>query len=166
MDVNLRAAMSDFSRDLGGAAVGALLRRLSERIDGEVARVYAAFGVEFEQRWFGVLNQLVQNGPMSVGELASALRITHVSVSQTRQSLEKAGLIETHVDTADARRRLLALTPTGVALAHRLAPMWRAFDEAALELDAEAGGVAAILGRLDDALERRSLFDRIMQRVD
>lgn len=165
MDVNPDAAMSDFSRDHGGAAIGALLRRLSERIDGEVARVYAALGVDFEQRWFGVLNQLVQNGPMSVGELAAALRITHVSVSQTRQSLEKANLIETNADPADARRRRLSLTPAGSALAQRLAPLWQAFDEAALELDAEAGGVAAILGRLDDALERRSLFDRITQRV-
>ncbi len=158
--------MSDFSRNSGGAAVGALLRRLSERIDGELARVYAALDVKFEQRWFGVLNQLVLRGPLSVGELASALRITHVSISQTRQSLEKAGLIEALADPADARRRRLLLTPAGSALAQRLAPLWRAFDEAALELDVEAGGVAAILGRLDDALERRPLFDRIMQRVD
>lgn len=155
----------DYSRRSGGAAVGAMLRRLSERIDADATRVYADLGIEFEQRWFGVLNQLALNGPMGVGDLAAALRITHVSVSQTRQSLEKAGLVEVLADPADGRRRSLALTLAGRALVEGLAPLWRAFDEAALELDQEAGGVAQALGRLADALEHRPLYERIMQRL-
>lgn len=144
-----------------GAALGARLRRLSERIDTDAARVYAAQGVEFEQRWFGVLNQLALKGPMSVGALAEALGITHVSVSQTRVSLERAGLIRQEPDASDARRRLLSLSTSGKALAARLAPLWAAFEQASLALDAEAGGLSAALDRLEAALARRSLFDRI-----
>jgi MarR family transcriptional regulator, organic hydroperoxide resistance regulator len=144
-----------------GAALGARLRRLSERIDTDAARAYAAHGVEFEQRWFGVLNQLVWKGPMSVGALAEALGITHVSVSQTRVSLEKAGLIRQEPDASDARRRLLSLSPSGKALAARLAPLWEAFEQASVALDAEAGGLIAALDRLEAALGRRSLLDRI-----
>ncbi|TWB63515.1 MarR family winged helix-turn-helix transcriptional regulator [Nitrospirillum viridazoti] len=155
----------DYSRRLGGAALGARLRRLSETIDGDATRTYDTLGVTFEQRWFGVLNQLVLNGPLTVGELAGHLRITHVSVSQTRASLEKAGLARTTADPDDARRRRLALTPAGMALVDTLRPLWRALETAALELDAEAQAVTAALDRLEDALARRSLYQRVLDHL-
>ena len=157
---------ADYSRGKGGEALGARLRRLSERIDYDGSRIYAARGVAFEQRWYGVMNQLTLNGPMSVGELAAALRITHVSVSQTSRSLEKAGLAVSAADPADARRRRLRLTGEGEALAARLAPLWRAFSRAAEDLNAEAGDAVQALDRLDDALARRSLFDRIQDELN
>lgn len=155
----------DYSRKAAGAALGARLRRLSEQMDGDTGRAYAALGIQFEQRWFGVLNQLALNGPMTVGEIAAVLGITHVSVSQTRRSLEAAGLIAATADANDARRKLLAPTAAATGLIAMLTPLWKAFEAAALELDAEAGGVAAALDRLDDALARRSLYQRITDRL-
>jgi len=155
----------DYSRSVGGAAIGARLRRLSEAFDADTARVYAELGIAFEQRWFGVMNQLVLNGSATVGELAAALRITHASVSQTRTSLERAGLVASARDREDARRRRLILTEAGRDLAGRLAPVWAAFEDAARELDAEAGAVAQALDRLDDALVRQTLHSRIRDRL-
>lgn len=155
----------DYSRSVGGAALGARLRRLSEAMDGDAARIYADQGAVFEQRWFGVLNQLSRRGPSSVGEIATALRITHASVSQSRRSLKAAGLVNAERDPADARRSPLALTERGRTLVEHLAPLWRAFEAASLELDAEAGGAAAALDRLDDALSRRSLRQRILDHL-
>lgn len=155
----------DYTRGLGGAAIGARLRRLSELIDSDTARVYAALGVRFEQRWFGVLNQLVLNGPATVGELASTLRITHVSVSQTRNSLEKAGIVVSESDPSDARRRKLKLTVAGRQLVDQLGPLWRTFEAVAVELTAEADELVASLDKLDDALARRSMYERIMGRA-
>ncbi len=155
----------DFPRKSRGAAIGARLRRLSELIDGDATRIYAAQGIRFEQRWFGVLNQLDLHGPMSVSELAATLRISHASISQTRQSLEKAGVLASELDPEDSRRRRLMLTEKGRKLLQRLKPLWKALAQAARELDAEAGDVVAALDRLDDALARRSLFDRVMQRL-
>jgi hypothetical protein len=43
----------------------------------------------------------------------------------------------------------------------QLQPLWDAFDEAARELDAEAGGVIEALARLEQALAQRSLHERI-----
>lgn len=155
----------DYPRSRGGAAIGARLRRLSERIDGDAGRAYRAQGVVFEQRWFGLLNQLAAAGRLTVGELAERLGITHVSVSQARRSLEEAGLIEATVTPGDARSRSLALTPDGEALVERLTPLWAAFERAALELDAEAGQVVEALDRLEAAIARRSLFDRIADQL-
>ena len=151
----------DYSRSLGGAALGARLRRLSERIDREVANVYTARSIRFEQRWYGVLNQIVLHEPVAVTKVAAALCISHASVSQASSSLERAGLVTFIADESDARRRLLTLSVTGRALVEELRPLWTNLDAVAQQLNAEAGNVVALLDRLDDALAARSLQDRV-----
>lgn len=155
----------DYSRAAGAAALGARLRRLSERFDRETAQIYTTQGIHFEQRWFGILNQIVLNGPMTVGEIAEVLCITHVSVSQARRALEGAGLIQILEDKADARRRLISLSPDGAALVASLAPLWAALNESAQELDAEAGHLVLLLDRLEDALDERPLSLRVAARI-
>ncbi|MBO9670073.1 MAG: MarR family transcriptional regulator [Sphingobium sp.] len=157
--------MKDYVVEMGGAALGARLRRLSAAIDADASRIYAARGIQFEQRWFGVINQLALAGPLSVSQLADVLGITHASVSETRQSLERAGLITAEADRGDARRRVLALSPSGQALVGRLRPLWDDFDEVARELDIEAGGVTEALARLEQALARTSLYERLAATV-
>ncbi|MDY7233329.1 MarR family winged helix-turn-helix transcriptional regulator [Hyalangium rubrum] len=156
-----RAGLANFTDKAGAAAVGARLRRLSERIDREATELYAELGVKFEQRWFGTMNLLDLYGPLTVGELAQALGITHVSVSQTRDSLQRSGLTTSDVDPSDGRRRTVRLTKEGKALVARLKPLWTALSQAAAELDQEAGDVLAALERLERALERSSLSERV-----
>jgi MarR family transcriptional regulator, organic hydroperoxide resistance regulator len=139
------------------------LRRLSERIDRDAGRLYADLGVRFEQRWFGVLNQLALHGSRSVGDLASALGVTHVAVSQVRQALVAEGLVAEDRDPRDGRSRMLRLTEAGDALVARLAPAWSALAEAAVELNAEAQDALAALERLEAALERSPILERARQ---
>lgn len=152
---------SERRQSLGGAVIGAHLRRLSERIDREANRIYAQLGVAFEQRWMGVLDQLARRGPMSVNALARELGISHPSVSQTRSSLLAAGLVADRPDPSDGRRRSLHLTDQGEALVRRLRPVWNALDQAGRELDAEAGEAVAVLTRLEAALDRQSIAERV-----
>jgi DNA-binding MarR family transcriptional regulator len=155
----------DYSRAAGAGALGARLRRLSERFDRETAQIYAAQGIYFEQRWFGILNQIVLNGPMTVGEIAETLCITHVSVSQARRALEGAGLIQILEDKTDARRRPISLSSKGEGLVASLAPLWAALSESAEELDAEAGNLVRLLDRLEDALDEHTLSQRVGARI-
>jgi DNA-binding MarR family transcriptional regulator len=114
---------------------------------------------------FSILEQLDGRGAQSVGELAASLGIRHSSVSQTRRSLEEAGLVESDVDPEDGRSRLLRLSVNGRQLVRRLKPLWRILNTTSLELDKEAGGVIAALDRLDRALERLALYDRVKQKL-
>jgi len=150
----------------GGAALGARLRRLSERIDREVGALYAARGEGMEQRWFGTLDLLDRFGPLGVTQLAQALGVTHVAISQVRESLERAGLIRLDADPADARRRLLSLSAAGRALVDRLRPLWDALNNSARARDAEAGGVVAILDQLEKALDSASVAERARPWLD
>ncbi len=156
----------DYPSSQGGAAIGARLRRLSDRIDREADRLYSDFGIDFEQRWFGVINQLTLVGPLSVGELSALLGISHVAVSQTRTALMERGLVATADDPADARRRVLTLSAAGRRLAKRLAPLWAALNKAAGDLDREADGVVEALARLEAALDERSLAERVRAKLD
>lgn len=158
--------MTNYVAEMRGAPLGARLRRLSAIIDADAARVYAARGIRFEQRWFGVINQLALSGPMSVSALAETLEISHPSVSEARQSLERAGFVQSAPDPEDSRRRILTLSPAGLEFVSRLRPMWEVFDEVARQLDAEAGEVTQALARLEQALTRRSLYARIMDGID
>jgi DNA-binding MarR family transcriptional regulator len=156
LDRQLRAYMAE----LGGAALGARLRRLSERIDREIAALYAARGETMEQRWLSPLDLLDRFGPLSVGQMAQALGVSHVAISQVREQLERSGLVRLDPDHADGRRRLLSLSDKGRALVARLRPLWNAMVASAKALDAEAGGTVAALGRLEAALDRASVLER------
>ena len=157
--------MVDYTRKYGPAAIGARLRRLSESIDEDAGRIYVDLGIDFQQRWVGILEQLHDRGAQPVGELAASLGIRHSSVSQTRRSLEEAGLVESEVDPQDGRSRLLRLSGRGKELVRRLQPLWKILNATSLELDQEADHVIAALDRLDRALERLSLYDRVRQKL-
>lgn len=155
----------DYTTRAGASAIGARLRRLSERIDRDAARLYAESGVVFEQRWFGVVNLLHLRGTLTVGELAAELGVSHATVSQVRAALDKAGLIAWDADRSNARMRRLRLTPAGQETAGRLEPLWRALSEAAVDLNDEAGDAVAALDRLETAAGRVSLYDRVRSRL-
>jgi DNA-binding MarR family transcriptional regulator len=103
---------------------------------------------------------------MSVSELAAALGVTHVAVSQTRTALLERGLIATQDDPSDARRRVLMLSASGRKLVKQLAPLWAALNEAAQELNREAGDLVETLARLEAALDRRTLTARVRAKLD
>ncbi len=146
-------------------AIGKRLRRLSALIDQDARRLYLEAGVNFEQRWFGVLNLLAANEAMTVKELAAELQITHASVSETRRSLEKENIIRSKADATDGRQRLLSLTAKGKRLCEKLQPLWLALEETSDELNDEARNVAAALDRLSAALEKRSLYERAAEKL-
>jgi MarR family transcriptional regulator, organic hydroperoxide resistance regulator len=154
--------MTDYVRQKGAAAFGTRLRRLSERLDRQVQALYRAHESGFQPRWFAVVGLLAERGTSSVGELANLLGITHAAVSQLRGELIAAGLVRTRPDPADKRRQLLELSPHGKRLVTRLRPLWRSIAAATDGLVAEAApGLLDALARIEDALENRSIAERV-----
>lgn len=149
------------ARKRGGAVIAAQFRRLSERLDRDANQAYANLGIPFEQRWMGVLDLLVRRGPQSVGDIARDLNISHPSVSQTRSSLIAVKLLTERADPNDGRRRVLQLTAKGEKLVERLQPLWAALEQAGQELNEEAGNIVVLLAKLEAALDRQSLLDRV-----
>ncbi|WP_205522771.1 MarR family winged helix-turn-helix transcriptional regulator [Myxococcus eversor] len=156
----------DSLKKQGTLAFGTRLRRLVERMDRDVLALYRAAGERFEPRWYAVFTTLRDSGPLTVGELAVRLGITHAAVSQVRTALEREGLILSKADPEDGRRQRLLLSAKGQRTATRLAPLWTAIAQAADELLREgAPTLMAQLDGLDQALDRRGLRARAGERL-
>jgi MarR family transcriptional regulator, organic hydroperoxide resistance regulator len=151
----------DLIKRRGAAAFGTRLRRLSDLLDRQVQALYRSRGVEFEPRWFPVVTMLSEHGPLSVGELASLIGITHAAVSQVRRDLVRHRIVKSTTDSGDARRQILALTPKGAASSMRLRPIWSAVAAATEDLWSEASpGFLKSLDRIEAALEREPMDAR------
>jgi DNA-binding MarR family transcriptional regulator len=143
------------------------LFQLLEALDDDIARVYAARGVEgVRPRFTAVLIRLAHTGPMTIRELAEAMERTHSALSQTVTALRKEGLV-TSVPGADARTRQVALTPQGRALVPFLEAEWRATEAAVAELESEVPyPLTKVVQDLSAALADRSFADRIVEHLD
>jgi DNA-binding MarR family transcriptional regulator len=64
-------------------------------------------------------------GPPSIGELAEVLQLRNHSVVGLVERAAAAGLLTTEMDPTDGRRRIVALTPAGLAVVERLSAMHR-----------------------------------------
>lgn len=154
--------MEDFFQQLGSAALGSRLRRLSEQITAQATEVYALYHLPFEPRWFPVFYAVAKQPGQSVGDLAFAIGHTHAAVSQVVKELAKQGLVRTERGEADLRRSLVTLTAQGASL-------WPALQEQAVDVRQATEELLAetrhnlwlAMGEVEHALSRRSLSSRV-----
>lgn len=143
------------------SALGGLLRRLIDALDGDVEAGYAAAGLDFRPRFTPVFRLLAEAGPSPIKDLARASGLTHSALSQTVAQMAAAGWVSLQPGP-DARERIVTLTAKAEEALPAIRAHWRAVSSAAASLDAELdmdleGVVRAALA----ALERRPFRDRI-----
>lgn len=95
--------------------LAAQLFRLVRLVEKSKAQAEAARrGEHLERATFGLLVQLVDNGPMRTTALADAVYSDTSTVSRQVQQLVGLGLVERQADPADGRATLLAATGKGL----------------------------------------------------
>ena len=104
-----RAYLRDQDLNEGAALIRAAARRLAALAEtaGAAARISAP---EMD-----VLQEVFDLGPMDVGELRARLAAPKQSLARNLNQLEGRGYVTRETDPADRRRRLVTLTPTGLA---------------------------------------------------
>jgi ribosomal protein S18 acetylase RimI-like enzyme/DNA-binding transcriptional ArsR family regulator len=155
----------DFVVGQGALALGSRLKALSDTLYEAVDEVYRAHGLGVQSRWYPLLRMLGEQGPLTVGEIATGIGQSHSAVSQLASRLVRDGWLRAGGDRRDRRRRLLVLTPKTEAELKRLRPLWRAIQAAVEESIAETGhDFLAALGALENGLATRALADRTLDR--
>ncbi|NHF66799.1 MarR family transcriptional regulator [Xanthomonas hortorum] len=141
--------------------LGTLVRHLIEQLDGELEEVYAAAGLTWRPRYTPVLRALLRVGPAPIKVLAQEIGISHSAASQTVAQMTKQRL--THLKPgADARERIVVLTPKARKMIPALQRQWAATNAAAAQLDAELSvPLSSILGEAIAALHQRPFSARI-----
>jgi GNAT superfamily N-acetyltransferase len=163
----IEGRIMDFIKDLGYLAVATRMKRLMERFMRGAGEVYRNLGIDFEPRYFAVFYLLSRSeDPLSISEIAAALKISHPAVIQTTQLLLKKRLVVSAQDESDRRKRLLTLSQKGKKTAEVLQPVWEDFISASEQLfqgiDVDILGVYQ---KIEDALDEEELSDRILRQI-
>lgn len=158
--------MTDF-RWIADASITTRMRSVLERLQSENAQIYAAHGFDSFNNWIAPLVLLASSGdaPMTAARIAKALRVSAPTMSQTLRDMTTAGLVTATDDPEDKRRKRLRLTAAGRNALVEIEPLLDAYLGVSEDLDREAGGLLRAIDALADALDRRSLTDRVADKL-
>jgi DNA-binding MarR family transcriptional regulator len=152
--------------ELEELALATRLKRLSERLSHDVSRIYKESNLDFEAKWYLVLELLSREKKMGITEISDSLEISHPAVVQFVDQLLANGLIKATLDDKDARRRLISLTPAGKQMHKQIGPILAVIKEENRKWLAEASAnLLNVLNELEKSLDERSMFKRIKVRL-
>ncbi len=158
---------SDVLSSIGPLAFGSRLKRLSDRVMQDSLRMYRATGLAFEPKWFPVYYYLSELGPSSIMEIARGLGVSHPSVNQIAREMTAANLVSAYKDTADKRRRVLALTSFGKQQKQSISDVWQVVEATLASLLDETGvDMLGYIGTVERLLDQRSLEQRFLDRYN
>jgi DNA-binding MarR family transcriptional regulator len=141
------------------------MREIFDRMDAGIAEVYAELGIVGVRPRFSMAIMFLENGPLSIRELAREVNVTHSAMSQTVTAMRGDGLIQS-APGADARNRMIELTEAGRALIEPLRREWYATEEVLAALDAEVPyALGMLIADLRGALDRRSFTERLRDQL-
>lgn len=151
--------MIDILRSNGDLFLGSRLKRLGERMQADVLRVIEGIGLPIQPSQYPLLAALDSDGPMTVGELVSAMGISQPAVTRLLSRLVEMGLVEPGGAHRDRRHRTMTLSEAGRdAMAMSKREVWPRIEGAVADLCAGLSGpLVAQLGALENALAERPL---------
>lgn len=152
----------DILRDLGPLALGSRLKRLSDRLLADAARIHRESEHHLPPGQFPLIAALDRYGPMTVNDAAAALGVSQPAATRAASEAVKCGLVESESPASDRRVRRLSLTDFGAESVARMKfEMWPRMEAAARALTRGASGqLLRDLAVIEDRLAERSLLDR------
>jgi DNA-binding MarR family transcriptional regulator/N-acetylglutamate synthase-like GNAT family acetyltransferase len=147
---------------LGALALGSRLKRLGEQIMTNGKLIYAANNIDFDPKWFPVFYALNTESPLGITEIASRIGFAHPSVIAIVKELEKKGLISSAKHRSDERKRMIALTAKGRALAVRMDDIWKDIREGIEQtIKSHKNNLLFALEETENSFNDISFFDRV-----
>ncbi|SKB91229.1 DNA-binding transcriptional regulator, MarR family [Daejeonella lutea] len=148
--------------DLGELAIATRLKRLSERLSQDVSKIYKESDVDFEAKWYLVLELLNREKILAITEISESLELSHPAVVQFVDQLVDRKLVKTSTDKKDARKRMISLSPGGKKILSQLQPILDVIKDENRKWIAEADvNILGILDQLESALDKKSMYQRV-----
>jgi DNA-binding MarR family transcriptional regulator/GNAT superfamily N-acetyltransferase len=140
--------MTDIVRERSALFLGSRMKRLAERMQGQVSRLVEQAGLPLQPSHMPVLAKLDRDGPQTIGGLSETMLLAQPTVTRAVSRLIELGFVDTSRLHRDQRQKTIALTPAGRdALDRAKLLVWNR-SEAAVE-EILAGLEAPLLAQLD-----------------
>ncbi|HYK77572.1 MAG TPA: MarR family transcriptional regulator [Daejeonella sp.] len=154
-------------QELAELALATRLKRLSERLSQDISKIYKELNVDFEAKWYLILELLKREKVLGITEISDSLQLSHPAVVQFVDQLLKRQLIIAFTDKKDARRRLVSLSPEGKKLLQQIDPVLKVIkEENRLWIDQASHDILLIITELEKALDERSMYQRVKAGLD
>lgn len=154
----------DFYSKTGKLALGSRLRRLSESLTEDAAKIYALYDVALDPKWFPVFYVLSQQQNASITEIAQIIGHSHPSVSQIAKEMSKRGLVTTEKDDRDARVSIVRLSDAGKQLVPNIEKQYIDVTQTVEELLLETQhDLWQAIKEVEFLLANKSFFDRVRE---
>ena len=111
--------MSDILKERGALFLGSRLKRLAERMQGEVVLVAAEAGLAIHPSQYPLLATLDRHGPQTIGALTAAMELSQPAITRTAAKLAEMGLVSIDRLHKDQRHKTVSLTEAGIAALER-----------------------------------------------
>ncbi|MEO0650450.1 MAG: MarR family winged helix-turn-helix transcriptional regulator, partial [Planctomycetota bacterium] len=156
----------DILRDLGPLALGSRLKRLSDWLLTDAAKIYRDSEHPHPTGQFPLIAALDRYGPMTVNDAAAVLGVSQPAATRTAAEAAKFGLVEAETSAGDRRVRTLSLTEVGrQSVAQMKLELWPRVEAAARELlRGTSGAFLRDVAALEARLAERSLLERYADR--
>jgi DNA-binding MarR family transcriptional regulator/N-acetylglutamate synthase-like GNAT family acetyltransferase len=158
----MKSVMTDVVRERSALFLGSRMKRLAERMQGEVIRLVEQAQLPLQPSHMPLLGTLERDGPQTLGRLTQAMQLAQPTVTRAVGRLAELGLVEVARVHRDQRHKTIALTEAGrAALARAKLHVWNRTEAAVEELIADLSGpLLAQLDALEDRLAEEPLDGR------
>ncbi len=148
--------------ELGELALATRLKRLSERLSQDVSKVYKESDLDFEAKWYLILELLKREKLLGITEISENLQMSHPAVVQFVDQLLKRRFIKASTDKNDARRRLVSLTAAGKKILQQIDPVLKVIKEENRQwINSASYNLLTILDELEKSLDEKSMYQRV-----
>jgi len=154
----------DVITERGALFLGSRLKRLAERLQGDVAQVTERAGVPVQPAHYALLGTLDQYGPLTVTELAAAMQISQPAVTRTLSRLLEMGLVESSRVHRDQRHKTISLSTEGRSVLVRSKLLvWPQVETAVMGvLESLSGSFLEQIAAIEASLAERALSQRAL----
>ena len=154
--------MPDFIESQGLPLLAHLLRRLSDECVRGCEQWFPTIGIIAPTRTSSTLRLLHIRGPQTITEIADAICQSYPLVITWVSQLEKLDLIESQLDSADKRKRIISLTEAGRDQVLLLQKADHVLEQAYRDLfDQAQTDLLAPLWTIEHAMREVPLADRL-----
>ncbi len=155
---------SDVLNERGHLFLGSRLKRLAERMQGDVVVVAERAGLAIQPGQYPLLATLDRYGPHTVGELTQALALSQPSVTRSVAGLAEMGLVAVSRVHRDQRQKTVSLTEAGMAAVEKSKLMvWPRIEAAVARMtDGLSGSLLDQIAALEGKLAEKPLHERAL----